>query len=173
MPSADEVRDAQRETWAGLSAGWEKWESIIMGQLGPVGAAMIERLEIAEDQQHLDVAAGTGEPGLTIASLSPKGRVVLTDLAAEMLDVASRRARALGIANIETKVCGADDLPFDDATPYRCVSDTCSFPTWARRPRSSCACSSPADGSARRYGSSPRRILGRLSPCRRSRPKWR
>ena len=116
MPSADEIRDGQRATWAGLSAGWEKWDSVIMDQLGPVGAAMIERLDIAEDQQHLDIASGTGEPGLSIARLSPKGRVVLTDLAAEMLDVAARRATAQGIANIETKVCSADDLPFDDAT---------------------------------------------------------
>ena len=116
MPSADEIRDAQRATWAGLSAGWEKWDSVIMDQLGPVGAAMIERLDIAEDHQHLDIAAGTGEPGLSIARLSPKGRVVLTDLVAEMLDIAARRARAQGVANIETKVCSADDLPFDDAT---------------------------------------------------------
>jgi SAM-dependent methyltransferase len=116
MPSADEIRDSQRATWAGLSAGWEKWDSVIMDQLGPVGAAMIERLDIADDQQHLDIAAGTGEPGLSIARLSPKGRVVLTDLVAEMLDIAARRARAHGITNIETKVCSADDLPFDDTT---------------------------------------------------------
>ena len=58
--SADEIRDAQRATWAGLSAGWEKWDSVIMDQLGPVGAAMIERLDIAEDQQHLDIAVGHG-----------------------------------------------------------------------------------------------------------------
>jgi len=116
MPSADEIRDVQRATWAGLSAGWEKWDSVIMDQLGPVGAAIIERLDIAEDHQHLDIAAGTGEPGLSIAELSPKGRVVLTDLVAEMLDVAARRAIAQGITNIETKVCSADDLPFDDAT---------------------------------------------------------
>ena len=50
MPSADEIRDAQRAAWAGLSAGWEKWDSVIMDQLGPVGAAMIGRLDIAEDQ---------------------------------------------------------------------------------------------------------------------------
>src|SRR5262249_58196257 len=61
-------------------------------------------------------AAGTGEPGLSIARLAPKGRVVLTDLVAEMLDIAARRARAQGIANIETKACSADDLPFNDAT---------------------------------------------------------
>ena len=41
---------------------------------------------------------------------------MLTDLVAEMLDIAARRARAQGVANIETQVCSADDLPFDDAT---------------------------------------------------------
>jgi SAM-dependent methyltransferase len=87
-----------------------------MDQLGPVGAAMIERLDIADDQQHLDIASGTGEPGLTIAKLAPRGHIVLTDLAAEMLDIATRRAAAQGITNVETRVCSADDLPFDDAT---------------------------------------------------------
>jgi SAM-dependent methyltransferase len=116
MPSADEIRDGQRVTWAGLSAGWEKWDAVIMDQLGPVGAAMIERLEIAPDHRHLDIAAGTGEPGLSIAKLLPNGRVVLTDLSAEMLDVAARRAKAQGITNIETQACSADDLPFADAS---------------------------------------------------------
>src|SRR3954451_17726338 len=116
MPTADEIRDAQRTTWAGLSASWEKWDSVIMDQLGPVSAAIIERLDVTEDQQHLDIAAGTGEPGLSIARLAPKGRVVLTDLAAEMLDVAARRAKARGVTNIETKVCSGDDLPFSDGT---------------------------------------------------------
>ena len=116
MPRNDEIRERQRATWAGLSASWAKWDSIIMDQLAPVGTAMIERLGIADDQQHLDVASGTGEPGLSIARLAPNGRVVLTDLAAEMLGVATRRASAQGITNIETMVCSADDLPFDDAT---------------------------------------------------------
>jgi SAM-dependent methyltransferase len=86
-----------------------------MDQLRPVGTAMIERLGIADDQQHLDIAAGTGEPGLTVAKLAPRGHVVLTDLAAEMLDIAARRANAQGITNFETTVCSADDLPFREA----------------------------------------------------------
>ncbi|MFM2072603.1 MAG: hypothetical protein RLZZ623_2866 [Actinomycetota bacterium] len=116
MPSADEIRDGQRAAWARLSAGWDKWDSVIMEQLAPVGAAIIERLELAEDHQHLDIASGTGEPGLSIARLVPKGRVVLTDLSAEMLEIAARRATAQGLANVESMVCSADDLPFDDAT---------------------------------------------------------
>ena len=116
MTSGDEIRDAQRTTWAGLSAGWEKWDSVIVEQLRPVGAAMIDRLAIVDGRRHLDIASGTGEPGLTIAGLVPTGRVVLTDLVPEMLDVAMRRARAQGITNVETRVCSADELPFDDAS---------------------------------------------------------
>src|SRR3954452_10034420 len=55
MASADGTRHVQRAPWAGLSASWEKWDSVIMKQLGPVGAAMIERLDIADDHQHLDI----------------------------------------------------------------------------------------------------------------------
>jgi SAM-dependent methyltransferase len=77
---------------------------------------MIERLDIGPADRILDIASGTGEPGLTIARGVPAGRVVLTDLSAEMLDIAERRAAAQGITNVETKVCSADALPFDDAS---------------------------------------------------------
>lgn len=116
MTSADEIRDAQRTTWAGLAAGWDKWDSVITNQLAPVGAAIIEHLDIAQDQQHLDIASGTGEPGLSIAKLCPGGRVVLTDLVPEMLHIAARRAETQGVKNIETEVCSAEALPFGDAT---------------------------------------------------------
>jgi SAM-dependent methyltransferase len=116
MPSPAEIRDGQRVTWAGLSAGWDKWDAVITDQLAPVGTAMIEPLAVAADQHHLDIASGTGEPGLSIAKLAPRGRVVLTDLVAEMLAVAARRAHAEGLSNVETKVCSADDLPFADAS---------------------------------------------------------
>jgi ubiquinone/menaquinone biosynthesis C-methylase UbiE len=116
VPGREEIRDGQRTAWARLSGGWEKWDAIIMDQMAPVSTAMIERLDIAEDQQHLDIASGTGEPGLTVARLAPGGHVVLTDLAAEMLAVAGRRARAQGITNFETAVCSADGLPFADGT---------------------------------------------------------
>ena len=116
MARGDEIRDAQRAAWAGLAPGWEKWDAVIMDQLGPVSSAMIDSLGIATGQKHLDIASGTGEPGLTIARLAPTGHVALTDLSAAMLDVATRRADAQGIANVDTLVCSADDLPFDDAS---------------------------------------------------------
>lgn len=116
MPNADETRDAQRVTWAGLSDSWAKWDSVIMDQLAPVGAEIVKSLATREGHRLLDIASGTGEPGLTIAQLSPKAHVVMTDLAPKMLEVAERRAAARGITNFETRVCSADDLPFKDAT---------------------------------------------------------
>jgi len=128
MPGGDEIRDVQRAAWAGLSAGWEKWDSVIMDQLGPVGTAMIERLDVADDQRHLDIAAGTGEPGLTIARLAPAAHV-LTDLSAEMLGIAARRADAQGITNVETRVCAAPTTcpsATRPSTASRYGSGTCS-----------------------------------------------
>lgn len=116
MASRDEIRDDQRQTWDGLAAGWDKWNPVIMDQLRPVGGAMIAALDIAEDQHHLDIASGTGEPGLSIAKVAPRGHVVLTDLAPQMLDIAARQAQQQGIANVDTRVCSADDLPFPDAS---------------------------------------------------------
>jgi len=116
MPSPDEIRAGQRTAWANLSAGWDKWDPVILEQLAPVGAAMIERIDPVAGRRYLDIASGTGEPGLSIARAVPGARVVLTDLVAEMLEIAARRAEAQGLANVETQVCSADDLPFDDAT---------------------------------------------------------
>ncbi len=85
MPSAEEIRAGQRAMWGKFSAGWEKWDDVVNNTIGDVGEAMIDALQIKDDQQHLDVAAGTGEPGLTIAGRVPNGHVTLTDIAPEML----------------------------------------------------------------------------------------
>ena len=116
MAKAEEIRESQRATWAGLSVSWDRWDAVIMEQLRPVGEALVEALQVGDAQQHLDIAAGTGEPGLTVAARAPRGRVVLTDLSPEMLTVASRRAAAQGAGNVETVVCSADDLPFPDGS---------------------------------------------------------
>jgi ubiquinone/menaquinone biosynthesis C-methylase UbiE len=116
MPTADEIRAGQREMWGKFSAGWEKWDDVVLNTIGEVGEAMIGALDIADDQQHLEVAAGTGEPGITIAARTPQGHVTLTDLSPEMLAAAQRRATAQGLTNVSFQECGAEDLPFADGT---------------------------------------------------------
>ena len=69
-----------------------------------------------EDGEHLEVAAGTGEPGLTIAARMQGGRVVLTDLSAGMLAAAAAHAKTRGLTNVEIRESGVDDLSFADAS---------------------------------------------------------
>ncbi len=112
----DQIRDQQRETWDRFSAGWKKWDAMVLGWLAPYGEAMIRHAKLREDAHVLDIAAGTGEPGLTAAARVPRGRVTVTDLAERMLAVTTENAARRGLRNVETRVCDAGALPFADAS---------------------------------------------------------
>lgn len=112
----DQIRDQQRETWDKFSAGWKKWDEMVQGWLAPVGETMIHHAKLREDAHVLDIAAGTGEPGLTAAARVPRGRVTVTDLAERMLAVTLENAARRGLRNVETRVADAGALPFADAS---------------------------------------------------------
>jgi ubiquinone/menaquinone biosynthesis C-methylase UbiE len=108
------IRAQQKNNWNKVSAGWEKWDQFIMDFLRPMGEAIIDRLEIKEDDIVLDIAAGTGEPGLTIAAITKKGSVTGTDLSDQMLHLAAASAAAKGLKNYSTKPADVSELPFAD-----------------------------------------------------------
>ena len=117
MPAnSDQIRDQQRDAWDRFSAGWKKWDDLVLGWLAPYGAAMIRQAGLREDSHVLDVAAGTGEPGLTVAALVPGGSVTVTDLSERMLAIAAETAARRGLGNLETRACDAGALPFADAS---------------------------------------------------------
>lgn len=112
----EEIREQQKATWNKFSPGWKKWDDITMHWLQPMGDEIIRLIHPQHADLVLDVAAGTGEPGLTIASLVPDGKVIITDLAEEMLAVAKEHAAAREIKNIEILACDVSELPFADNT---------------------------------------------------------
>jgi len=112
----EQIREQQKQLWNKVSPGWKKWDEFIMEFLRPMGEAIIDKLQIKEDDIVLDVAAGTGEPGLTIAAMAKKGKVTGTDLAAGMLQIADENAVAKGLKNYSTKASDVCELPFDDNT---------------------------------------------------------
>lgn len=114
--SAEQIRDQQRSTWDEFSAGWRKWDAELLGWHAPFGDAVIREAGLRPDSAVLDVAAGTGEPGLTAAGLVPRGSVALLDISAGMLGVAAEKAAARGLANVHTAVGDAAALPFDDGS---------------------------------------------------------
>ena len=108
----EQIRDQQKESWNKFSSGWRKWDAITMDFLHPMGDEIIRLLHPKNEELILDVASGTGEPGLTIASMLNGGKVIMTDLADHMLEITSEHAASRGIQNIETRACDVCELPF-------------------------------------------------------------
>lgn len=111
-----QIRDQQKASWNTFSSGWKKWDELTMDFLKPMGDEIIRSLNPKKNDVVLDVAAGTGEPGLTIASMLSGGRVFITDLSEDMLAIARENAARRGITNIETRACDVCELPFADNT---------------------------------------------------------
>ena len=112
----EEIRDQQRATWNKFSPSWKKWDDLNMDLLKPMGDEIIRSINPRGAEVVLDIAAGTGEPGLTIATMLKGGKVVITDLSEDMLEIARENALKRDIKNIETRVCDVCALPFADNT---------------------------------------------------------
>ena len=110
----EEIREQQKKSWNKFSGGWKKWDELTMNFLKPMGDEIIASISPSGTNKILDIAAGTGEPGLTIATMLQGGTVSITDLSEDMLAIARDNAALRGISNIETKACDVCELPFTD-----------------------------------------------------------
>lgn len=125
-PEQEQIREQQKQSWNKFSPGWKKWDSLVMKFLQPMGDAIIAQLKIRPDDEVLDIATGTGEPGLTIAALASKGNVTGTDLSDGMLLIAAGNAETRGLKNYHTKVADVCELPFE-ANTFSAVSCRMGF----------------------------------------------
>ena len=102
-------------SWAENAKYWIQYSDTIRAMFTPLTAAIIEHAKIDEGQTVLDVAGGSGEPGLTIAEkVGPRGSVTCTDAVAEMVEAARQGATRRGLTNVQFRQCTADSLPFPD-----------------------------------------------------------
>jgi ubiquinone/menaquinone biosynthesis C-methylase UbiE len=112
----ESIRQQQKDSWNKISSGWKKWDHLTMEFLKPMGDEIIRTLNLKEDEIVLDVAAGTGEPGLTIATIVTSGKVYITDIAENMVEIARENAIMRSIKNVETITAEVSELPFEDNT---------------------------------------------------------
>jgi len=110
------IREQQKASWNRFAAGWKKWDPVTMEFLQPMKEAIINYLQPKDGQKILDIAAGTGEPALSIATSINNGVVTITDISEEMLEIAREKAIAKELTNIETVICDASDLPFENGS---------------------------------------------------------
>ena len=110
IPSNETLRE-----WSESAQYWEKHAATLRTIFAPVTRALIQEAGISPGKNVLDVAAGAGEPSITIAEVvGPTGSVTCTDAIAEMVRAAESEARRRKLTNISFQQCTADSLPFDD-----------------------------------------------------------
>jgi len=92
----------------------EKWKakSAVLGSA--VTEALIEYSCPTLGMRILDLATGTGEPGISLAQRVPQGSVTAVDQSSELLDIAAKRARDKNLLNFTTQQADAHQLPFAD-----------------------------------------------------------
>ena len=100
-------------TWRENAQHWAQHSDTIHKMFLPLTQALIEHAGIREGQSVLDVAAGAGEPSLTIAeTVGPTGSVMCTDAVLGMVEAAQSEAERRGLKNMEFRQCPAEALPF-------------------------------------------------------------
>lgn len=110
----EEIREQQRETWNKFSPGWKKQDNFVAAWLRPIGDKIIELAALKDDYCILDVATGTGEPGLTAAKMSGSCKVIGADIAEHMVKIAREKARIMGLKNYDAHVSDETALSFDN-----------------------------------------------------------
>lgn len=95
----------------------ERWRkpSAAMGRA--MTDALVAEAHVEPGMCVLDIACGTGEPAITIATAlqSSGGKVVGADISPGPLKIAEQRARERGLTNIEFTPADVHDLPFPDS----------------------------------------------------------
>jgi len=94
----------------------EKWKAKSAAMGRDVTEALVDYAQPRLGMQVLDLASGTGEPAITIATrIAPSGHITALDLSADLLAIAAERARLRGLTNVTTRQADAQSLPFPDA----------------------------------------------------------
>jgi len=110
--SPEQFKEQQRQMWDNVAMGWQSWWQTFERGAQKVSDMIVEMAEIKPGDKVLDIATGIGEPAITAArKVKPNGKVVATDISAQMLAIARARARSLGLDNVmEFKETDAENL---------------------------------------------------------------
>ena len=106
-----------KDYWSKRSSAWTAGASTGKASDETFDRALIDAADIKPDSRVLDLAAGTGDPTLTIAQhVREAGSVVAFDMTAAMLSVAQTRVANLELTNVRIVSGNMETLPFPDAS---------------------------------------------------------
>ena len=113
----DQYREESLDSWDRFSGNWDEEREYLWSKTRPVSERLVERLDPSPGDTVLELAAGTGETGFLISErVGEDGRVIATDFAPGMVEVARRRGEELGVTNLEHRVLDAENMDLDDSS---------------------------------------------------------
>ena len=111
---ARDLDEQRRELWRRAAQGWERRQEALRRNSAPVTQWLVDAIGPQPGERVLELAAGPGETGFMIAQrLGPRGKLLSTDQAPEMVEVARRRASELGLTNVGFAVVDAQKLELE------------------------------------------------------------
>ncbi len=119
MSQEESARQQQetKENWVQRAGQWNEQADHLAKLAHGLNNPLMEAAGVGPGLHVLDLASGVGEPALSMAeTVGPDGSVTATDLVAEMLAGAERRAGEKGLSNMRFQVTAMEELPFPDAT---------------------------------------------------------
>jgi SAM-dependent methyltransferase len=116
-PNLDEYRQTSLDSWDRFSVNWEREHDYLWSKTSSLGERLVARLDPQPGDTVLELAAGNGDTGFLAAErIGSDGRLISTDFAPGMVDVARRAAEARGLEGIEFRVLDAERMDLDDGS---------------------------------------------------------
>jgi ubiquinone/menaquinone biosynthesis C-methylase UbiE len=122
MTSQDAL-DKSRAVWDQMAPGWERKRDYMWTVTNQVALSMVDALDLDEGATVLELACGPADTGfIALERAGSTGRLIATDFAEQMVEVARRGAAERGITGAEFHVMNAEqmDLPDDSVDAIVC-----------------------------------------------------
>jgi SAM-dependent methyltransferase len=113
----NQYREDSLESWNRFATNWDEEHQYLWEKTHPVSERMVKRLDPQPGDTVLELASGTGETSFLLAEgVGEEGRVISTDFAPGMVEVARRRGEERGLSNLEHRVLDAEKMDLDDSS---------------------------------------------------------
>jgi SAM-dependent methyltransferase len=104
-------KHSTRDQWQAAAAAWRRWQPVIDSWLREGTDLMLDLAEVQAGARVLDVAAGAGGQSFAAAQrVGPKGEVLATDIAENLVRYLEQDAAAAGLTQVRATVMDGEDL---------------------------------------------------------------